>query len=113
MDRADEFVVQESEQYFDEQEQQFLADRYIMGTCPSCAFEKAYGDQCEQCGTSLNPEDLIDPVSRLSGNAPVKKNDQTLVSAAQQVSENLPGSVDRDQKKPLARKCLGAVQELA
>ncbi len=73
MDRADEFVVQESEQYFDEQEQQFLADRYIMGTCPSCAFEKAYGDQCEQCGTSLNPEDLIDPVSRLSGNAPVKK----------------------------------------
>lgn len=73
MDKKGEFVVQSSEQYFDEQEQQFLADRYIMGTCPNCSFEEAYGDQCENCGTSLSPEDLKNPKSRLSGNAPIKK----------------------------------------
>ncbi|QTN37896.1 methionine--tRNA ligase [Cryomorphaceae bacterium] len=73
MDESGEFVVQESEQYFDEQEQQFLADRYIMGTCPNCGFEEAYGDQCENCGTSLSPEELKNPKSRLSGNAPIKK----------------------------------------
>lgn len=58
MDEEGEFIVQESEQYFDETEQQFLADRYIMGTCPNCGYEEAYGDQCENCGTSLSPEDL-------------------------------------------------------
>lgn len=65
--------VQESEQYYDEQAQTFLADRYIMGTCPNCGFEKAFGDQCERCGKSLSPDELINPVSTLSGNAPVKK----------------------------------------
>ena len=73
MDEDGEFIVQESEQYFDESEQQFLADRYIMGTCPNCGYNEAYGDQCENCGTSLSPEDLKNPKSRLSGNAPVKK----------------------------------------
>jgi methionyl-tRNA synthetase len=68
-----EFVEKESEQYFDESFQQFLADRYIMGTCPHCANPNAYGDQCEKCGTSLNPTDLIAPRSILSGNAPVLK----------------------------------------
>ena len=62
-----------SEQYFDEQAGQFLADRYIVGTCPSCKNEGAYGDQCEKCGKSLSPEELINPVSTLSGNAPIKK----------------------------------------
>lgn len=68
-----EFVEQTSEQYFDEEAQQFLADRYIKGTCPKCGYEEAYGDQCEQCGTSLSPMDLINPYSTISGNAPVKK----------------------------------------
>ncbi|HBG70033.1 MAG: methionine--tRNA ligase [Bacteroidetes bacterium GWF2_43_63] len=63
----------ESEQYFDEEAQQFLADRYITGTCPHCGNERAYGDQCEKCGTSLNATDLIDPKSTLSGSAPVKR----------------------------------------
>jgi methionyl-tRNA synthetase len=63
----------ESEQYFDEATQTFLADRYIKGTCPNCGFTGAYGDQCEKCGTSLSPDELINPVSTLSGNAPVKK----------------------------------------
>ncbi len=68
-----EFIERTSEQYFDEATQHFLADRYITGTCPHCGYEKAYGDQCENCGTSLSPNDLIDPKSVLSGNKPVKK----------------------------------------
>ncbi|PJJ83510.1 methionine--tRNA ligase [Mucilaginibacter auburnensis] len=68
-----EFVEQYSEQYFDEDFQQFLADRYITGTCPNCHNDNAYGDQCERCGTSLNPTDLINPVSTLSGKPPVLK----------------------------------------
>lgn len=67
------FEEKESEQYFDEQFQQFLADRYITGTCPVCANPNAYGDQCERCGTSLSPTDLIHPVSTLSNKPPVKK----------------------------------------
>ena len=67
----DEFVEQYSEQYYDEDFDQFLADRYITGTCPNCGNERAYGDQCENCGTSLNPTDLINPVSTLSGKPPV------------------------------------------
>jgi methionyl-tRNA synthetase len=68
-----EFVEQTSEQFFDEEASQFLADRYITGTCPKCSFDKAYGDQCESCGTSLNATDLINPKSMLSGNVPVMK----------------------------------------
>jgi methionyl-tRNA synthetase len=63
----------ESDQYYDEQAQTFLADRYIKGTCPNCGFENAFGDQCERCGTTLSPNELINPVSMLSGAPPVKK----------------------------------------
>ena len=66
-----EFVEQTSEQYYDEEAKQFLADRYIIGTCPHCSNDRAYGDQCEACGTSLNATDLIDPRSTISGSAPV------------------------------------------
>lgn len=62
-----------SEQYFDEQAQQFLADRYITGTCPKCSNENAYGDQCEKCGSTLSPSELINPKSALSGSIPVLK----------------------------------------
>ncbi len=68
-----EFVEQTSEQYYDEEAKQFLADRYIIGTCPHCKNERAYGDQCEACGTSLNPLDLINPKSTISGSTPVLK----------------------------------------
>lgn len=68
-----EFVEKESEQYYDEEAKQFLADRYITGTCPHCKSEGAYGDQCESCGTSLNATDLIDPRSVVSGSKPVIK----------------------------------------
>ena len=65
------FIEKTTEQYYDEEAKQFLADRYITGTCPHCHNEGAYGDQCESCGTSLNAMDLINPKSVLSGNAPV------------------------------------------
>jgi methionyl-tRNA synthetase len=67
------FIEKTNEQYYDEENKQFLADRYIIGTCPKCGFEKAYGDQCESCGTSLSPSELINPTSTISGNKPVLK----------------------------------------
>ena len=67
------FDEKENEQYFDEAEKEFLADRYIIGTCPHCNNPEAYGDQCEACGSSLSPIELINPKSALSGNKPVMK----------------------------------------
>ncbi|NOY38466.1 MAG: methionine--tRNA ligase [Chlorobi bacterium] len=67
------FIEKTTEQYYDEETGQFLADRYITGTCPHCGYEKAYGDQCEQCGSSLSPTELINPKSAVSGNTPVLK----------------------------------------
>ena len=69
-----EFEEKESEQYYDEEFKQFLADRYITGTCPKCSNESAYGDQCEKCGSSLSPTELINPISTLSGKTPVLKS---------------------------------------
>ena len=67
------FLEKESDQYYDEEAGQFLADRYITGTCPHCGNEHAYGDQCERCGTSLSPTELINPRSAISGSAPVMR----------------------------------------
>ncbi len=67
------FIEQVSEQFYDEESQTFLADRYITGTCPRCQNEKAYGDQCEKCGSTLSPDELINPKSALSGAVPVKR----------------------------------------
>ncbi|UKJ07684.1 methionine--tRNA ligase [Solitalea lacus] len=69
-----EFIVEETEQYFDEKAQQFLADRYITGSCPKCGYDKAYGDQCESCGSTLNANELVNPKSTLSGEPPVLKS---------------------------------------
>lgn len=68
-----EFVEKLSMQFYDEQENQFLSDRYIIGTCPKCGYEEAYGDQCEKCGSALSPNELINPRSTISGNKPVLK----------------------------------------
>lgn len=68
-----EFQEIESQQYYDETIGQFIADRYIIGTCPKCANPCAYGDQCERCGSTLSPTDLINPISTLSGSIPIKK----------------------------------------
>ena len=72
LDRKDgEFIVKTSEQYYDPEYKQFLADRYIKGSCPRCGYTEAFGDQCENCGSDLSPTELIDPVSVLSGTTPV------------------------------------------
>ena len=73
IDEKGGFVIQSTEQYYDETAQQFLADRYITGKCPHCGNENAYGDQCEACGTSLSPTDLINPKSAISGSTPVMR----------------------------------------
>ncbi len=67
------FIEQTSEQFYDEEAKAFLADRYIVGTCPRCQSEGAYGDQCEKCGSTLSPDELINPTSKLSGSVPVKR----------------------------------------
>ena len=71
-DKGD-FTVRESEQYYDPEADEFLADRYITGTCPKCGAAGAYGDQCEKCGSTLSPDELIDPHSQISGAVPVRK----------------------------------------
>lgn len=68
-----ELETKETEQYFDEEAKTFLADRFIKGTCPNCGSDRAYGDQCENCGRTLSPDELINPVSTLSGKPPVKR----------------------------------------
>ncbi|MDR0538704.1 MAG: methionine--tRNA ligase [Tannerellaceae bacterium] len=67
------FIEKRSEQYYDEEAQQFLADRYISGSCPHCGNERAFGDQCESCGTSLSPTELLNPKSTISGSIPVMR----------------------------------------
>ena len=73
LDQDNCFEIKTNQQLYDENEKQFLADRFIEGECPKCGFEKAYGDQCENCGASLSPDDLINPKSKLSGSKPVLK----------------------------------------
>ena len=70
---AGELEIKETEQYYDEEAKTFLADRYIKGTCPNCGSDRAFGDQCETCGRTLSPDELINPVSTLSGKTPIKK----------------------------------------
>lgn len=74
LDAKQVFTIATSEQYFDDKAQTFLADRYIVGTCPKCGSDGAYGDQCEKCGSALSPEELINPTSTLTGNKPVLKS---------------------------------------
>lgn len=74
LEEKGKFIQETTEQYFDEEFQQFLADRYITGDCPNCSSPGAYGDQCEKCGSALSPTDLKNPVSTLSGKTPISKN---------------------------------------
>ena len=67
------FIEETTEQMYDEEAKQFLADRYVVGTCPNCGYENAYGDQCESCGRASNPSELINPRSALTGNNPILK----------------------------------------
>ncbi|TNE80681.1 MAG: methionine--tRNA ligase [Bacteroidetes bacterium] len=82
------FIEKETDQYYDEEAGQFLADRYIVGTCPVCSNENAYGDQCEKCGSTLSPTDLINPKSALSGSAPVLKKAVNWFLPMDQIAES-------------------------
>ena len=73
LEKKNSFIKKSSEQFFDTDHNQFLADRYIVGDCPRCSAKEAYGDQCEKCGTALSPDELINPKSSLSGKTPILK----------------------------------------
>ena len=94
-------VAKETQQYFDPEAGQFLADRYIIGTCPKCGHEEAYGDQCESCGTSLSPTELINPKSALSGATPELRNTTNWFLPLDELSEDLRAFLEsREGWKP-------------
>lgn len=96
------FTEEVTQQYYDEQAQQFLADRYIIGTCPKCGFGNAYGDQCENCGSSLNPTDLIEPRSALSGSRPVMRTTRNWYLPLDKLQPAIENYIEtiKDQLKP-------------
>ena len=95
----DEFVVKSSEQLYDAEANQFLADRYVTGTCPHCQNEGAYGDQCEKCGTSLSATDLINPKSAITGNVPVLKETKHWYLPLDKYSKFLENWILEDHKE--------------
>jgi len=101
------FVEEVTEQYFDEKANQFLADRYIVGTCPKCSNENAYGDQCEKCGSTLNATDLINPKSTLSGEKPVLKNTKNWFLPLDKMQPQIESYIDshKDWKTNVYGQC--------
>ena len=101
------FNEEETEQYFDEKAGQFLADRYIIGTCPNCGNEEAYGDQCEKCGTSLSPTELINPKSTLSGAKPVLKKTKNWFLPLDNMQDEIEAYIDthKDWKPNVYGQC--------
>ncbi|MEQ8240274.1 MAG: methionine--tRNA ligase, partial [Cyclobacteriaceae bacterium] len=93
------FEIQNSEQFYDAKEKQFLADRYIKGTCPTCSFPDAYGDQCESCGSTLSPAELINPKSMLSGESPQLKETKHWYFPLDQYENWLKDWILRDHKE--------------
>ena len=81
LEQNNSFTKKTSQQFFDIEHNQFLADRYITGECPKCSAAEAYGDQCEKCGSTLSPEELINPKSSLSEKTPILKKNNSLVSS--------------------------------
>ncbi|EIM78372.1 methionyl-tRNA ligase [Nitritalea halalkaliphila LW7] len=105
----DAFIERSTEQYFDPEVGQFLADRYIEGTCPKCGYAHAYGDQCEKCGSSLSPEELIEPKSKLSGSTPVLKETKhwflDLANYTEFLKDYILGSHAHDWKNNVLGQC--------
>jgi methionyl-tRNA synthetase len=101
------FIEQETEQYYDEEVKQFLADRYIQGTCPVCGNENAYGDQCENCGSSLSPTDLIHPHSMLSGSQPVRRKTKNWFLPLDKLQPQISGYLEqhKDWKTNVYGQC--------
>ncbi|HEX7412909.1 MAG TPA: methionine--tRNA ligase [Bacteroidia bacterium] len=101
------FTEQVTDQYYDEEAKQFLADRYIVGTCPKCGNENAYGDQCEKCGTSLSPTELINPHSMLSGSKPVMKQTKNWFLPLDKLSPKIKAYIEqhKDWKPNVYGQC--------
>lgn len=101
------FTEQVTDQYYDEEAKQFLADRYIVGTCPKCANKNAYGDQCEKCGTSLSPTELINPHSMLSGSKPVMKQTKNWFLPLDKLSPKIKAYIEqhKDWKPNVYGQC--------
>jgi methionyl-tRNA synthetase len=101
------FKEETTEQYYDAEANQFLADRYITGTCPNCGNESAYGDQCEKCGSTLNPTDLINPKSTLSGSVPVMKTTKNWFLPLDRFQENIEHFINEhsDWKSNVLGQC--------
>lgn len=104
------FLEETSEQFFDEEAGEFLADRYIVGECPNCHNEGAYGDQCEKCGSTLSPEELINPKSALSGSAPIKKETKNWYLPLDQYEDFLREWVLKEHKDDWKTNVLGQVK---
>ena len=102
------FQEKETDQYYDPEAQQFLADRYIMGTCPACGHTEAYGDQCENCGRSLSPTELKDPRSTLSGSAPVLKKTTNWFLPLDEMTDGIRSFLDqhKDWKPNVHGQCM-------
>ncbi len=107
------FTEQTTEQYYDEEAKQFLADRYIVGTCPNCGNPNAYGDQCEKCGTSLSPDELINPHSTLSGAPPVKKPTKNWFLPLDKMQPELQKYIDshKEWKANVSGQCQSWLQQ--
>lgn len=101
------FQEEVTEQYYDAEANQFLADRYITGTCPNCGNESAYGDQCEKCGSTLNPTDLINPKSTISGSVPVMKTTKNWFLPLDKFQQNLENYLNQqnDWKPNVMGQC--------
>ncbi len=101
------FTEQVTEQYYDEEAKQFLADRYIVGTCPKCGNENAYGDQCEKCGSSLSPTELINPHSMLSGSKPVLRQTKNWFLPLDKLSPKIKAYIEqhKDWKPNVYGQC--------
>ena len=93
------FIEETSEQFYDEEAKQFLADRYIVGTCPNCGYDGAYGDQCENCGRSSNPKELVNPKSALTGNNPVLKETKNWYLPLDKIQNNFLNDWVASKKK--------------
>lgn len=102
------FQEKETDQYYDPEARQFLADRYIMGTCPACGHTEAYGDQCENCGRSLSPTELKDPRSTLSGSAPVLKKTTNWFLPLDEMTDGIRSFLDqhKDWKPNVHGQCM-------
>jgi methionyl-tRNA synthetase len=102
------FQEKETDQYYDPEARQFLADRYIMGTCPACGHTEAYGDQCENCGRSLSPTELKDPRSTLSGSAPVLKKTTNWFLPLDEMADGIRSFLDqhKDWKPNVHGQCM-------